>query len=363
MQCVSSEVFLVFQNSDQSPLESGGCPFKHFDKENLTKLLQSEPISPVAVENIVTLATEGNCSVACYKLYKEKERRISSQCKNVECNARNCEDDFINDNDTDLLQDEENTESALKCGTDVVENDILSEKSEKRQKDFREQCAYCSSCDGRGKCGSTRDKEQDYSVTSETLDSGICSALLPDDTRADSPTKRRKLNRNDSSFNNSCLFQSDCLVPLETIASDRNVRSEQVRRENRVCYNCPDNQEASCKTSLDFSVISEGEKCYKELEGGCSSVVKMKQSNGSERDSEIQPHDSSIKRSTNALNVITTEMKSSLKVQNTSYSAQAEVHNAQGLVRQLSYEETLKLFHKPIDFYRSFKTLVEGLRL
>ncbi len=66
----------IFQSHDPSPSEGGGCPFKHFDENNLTRVLASEALPAAAVHTVINTASAGDCSGACCLLLAEKQKKI-----------------------------------------------------------------------------------------------------------------------------------------------------------------------------------------------------------------------------------------------------------------------------------------------
>ena len=117
----------LFQASDPNPLESGGCPFKHFDAENLETLLRSQFLSLESREAILSTAGENRWSHACCLLFEHRKRRLIH---------RNSDSSGVNggipNKENARIGEVESTVTAVHQGTETM---VCAEQRKKRPRE------------------------------------------------------------------------------------------------------------------------------------------------------------------------------------------------------------------------------------
>ena len=325
-------------------MESGGCPFKHFDRENLTKLLKGEALSADAVETVLTLVEEKDWSFACSQVYEEKKKQVLHQ--------------------TDQVAVFQSIKS--KCGSKRdskdVESETLSENGRKRLKGIFEQSGsgfQDNSCNN-------GDVTHCRRSTEETLpwDSGIS---ILSDTRSEacieSPTKRQKLDRT-SCVGNECYYDDG---PASTVASKIGGASCKIENgsSGKGSHGASLGQEIKFHKSLP-KYSSEFITSHKHLEPKCLEFTKTKfEGNVDGKVEQVAQsccNDAADNTKTKGFELRIsggdTEKTSSLETESLFRTTAVKERGT----KSDSKKDLGELFYKPTDFYRSYKSLLRGLR-
>ncbi len=76
------------QDRIPGPQDEGGCPFKHFDKDNIMSLLDQEGIHQMAAQDIGKIATHGSYSAACEQYLREKATMVRAEGQSTCCRSQ-----------------------------------------------------------------------------------------------------------------------------------------------------------------------------------------------------------------------------------------------------------------------------------
>ena len=326
-------------------MESGGCPFKHFDRENLTKLLKGEALSADAIETVLTMVEEKDWSFACSTVYEEKKKQVLHQ------------------NDQVTVFQSEKSKCVSKKDSKDVESETFSENGRKRLKGMFEQSS-----------GGVQDNNRDNGnvthcrSTEETLpwDSGIriLSGSISE-ACIDSPTKRRKLDRTRCDGNEGCFEDG----PASTVTTEIDDVSCKIEHGTSGIgsHGASLGYEIKYHKSLP-SYSSESITSHKHLEPKCLEFTKTKlEVNVGGKVEQVSQSccDDADNTKTNdfqlKISEVDTEKASSLNTENLFRTTAVKERGTKSDSKK-DLGKHSQLFYKPTDFYRSYKSLLAGLR-
>lgn len=343
--------FIIFQSNSPSLLESGGCPFKHFDKENLTKLLRSESISDVAMETILSLATDGDWSFACLELYREKKRCISSQTESAKLNdcQRSTKREhpmILSSSASDALEPRDEHILAFAASSHHILNDesgtATKEKRRKRLNDLFSD-SNCNNCDQRICCSKTDEKDnsklvRESRIANQTFSTDIWESGIEASLRSVSPVKRRKLTTEQSRCL-SDISHNGTIDSCATFSSDSDTK-----------WNITEKREVACAVaSQEISYVTTVQADFEAEEAASENIS----ANEEHAQSDASNNATKI---TDPNGAYDTKLRK-IPFDGSSFQIEGDIT----LSTRIDTSERSQFFHKPIDFYRSYKALVEGL--